>query len=152
VCVCVCVLLQAARYLLKHGRADPNGRDKYGNTPIHRAAEAEGGSLLMQYLVYRHAKVAVLNGRNETPLHVATRYGRDILVQHLLEQGCDVDAVNDVGDTPCHVAAEGGHIKCLDLLIKAKADLNRKNRRNMTPKGIAKDKNTLAVLIASGCG
>ncbi|CAG9464337.1 unnamed protein product [Pedinophyceae sp. YPF-701] len=133
--------VEAARYLLKHGRADPNGRNRDGNAAMHLAAAADGDPLMMQYLVYQGAELEPRNKGQETPLHVAAFHGRVPLVKYLVEQGCRGDVGNEAGDTALHLAAREGHAEALSVLLASKGTNHSvANKAGDTPLAVAKSK------------
>ena len=57
---------------------------------------------------------------DNTPLHIAARYGQVEVVKELLneEYGVDVDNKNEDERTPCHLAARHGHVDVLKLILE----------------------------------
>ncbi|HEV2863823.1 MAG TPA: ankyrin repeat domain-containing protein [Pyrinomonadaceae bacterium] len=87
-------LLQAARAghadtvksLLTGGKADVNGRDDRGNTPLIEAARAGHGDVVRALLVAR-ADAAAKNDEGQTAFSVAAAGGHDEVVRLLREAG-----------------------------------------------------------------
>ena len=87
-------LLQAARAghaetvrnLLAGGKADVNGRDERGNTPLIEAARAGHGDVVRALLVAR-ADAEAKNDEGQTALSVASAGGHDGVVRLLREAG-----------------------------------------------------------------
>ena len=87
-------LLQAARAghadvvksLLAGGKADVNGRDEQGNTPLMEAARA-GHDDVVQALLVAKADASAKNDAGETALALAARGGHDEIVRLLRQAG-----------------------------------------------------------------
>lgn len=87
-------LLQAARTghadtlksLLSGGRADVNGRDEQGDTPLIEAARA-GHDEVVQALLVAKADTSLKNDEGQTALAVAALGGHDEVVRLLKQAG-----------------------------------------------------------------
>lgn len=87
-------LLQAARgghadtvkSLLAGGKADVNGRDEHGNTPLIEAARA-GHDDVVQALLVSRADLRAKNDEGQTALSLAARGGHDEVVRLLKQAG-----------------------------------------------------------------
>jgi ankyrin repeat protein len=87
-------LLQAARTghsdtvrsLLTGGKADVNGRDERGNTPLIEAARA-GHDDVVQALLVARADPSAKNDDGQTALALAARGGHDEVVRLLRQAG-----------------------------------------------------------------
>ena len=87
-------LLQAARAghadtvkgLLAGGKADVNGKDERGNTPLIEAARA-GHDDAVQALLIAKADASVKNDEGQTALALAARGGHDGVVRLLRQAG-----------------------------------------------------------------
>lgn len=87
-------LLQAARAghadtvkgLLTGGKADVNGRDDHGNTPLIEAARA-GHDDVVQALLVARADPSAKNDEGQTALTLAARGGHDEVVRLLRQAG-----------------------------------------------------------------
>jgi ankyrin repeat protein len=87
-------LLQAARAghadtvksLLAGGRADANGRDERGNTPLIEAASA-GHDDVVQALLVARADPNAKNDEGQTALSLAARGGHDEVIRLLRQAG-----------------------------------------------------------------
>jgi uncharacterized protein len=87
-------LLQAARAghadtvksLLTGGRADVNGRDERGNTPLIEAARA-GHDDVVQALLVARADANAKNDEGQTALSLAAQGGHDEVIRLLKQAG-----------------------------------------------------------------
>lgn len=87
-------LLQAARAghadtvksLLAGGRADVNGKDERGNTPLIEAARA-GHNDVVQTLLIATADVSAKNDEGQTALSLAARGGHNEVIRLLRQAG-----------------------------------------------------------------
>jgi ankyrin repeat protein len=93
--------------------ADVNAKNRYGSTPLHRAAYA-GHKEIAELLIAKGADVNA--GDKVTPLHYAAQGGEKEMVELLIVDGADVNKKDDDGKTP------------LDLIDP----LNPNNRKNKT--------------------
>ena len=81
--------------------AEPNVRDRYGNTPLHRAAAYSKNPAVIAALIDAGADRNAENRSSFTPLHLAARYNENLaVVATLLKAGADPNVRNRDGKTP----------------------------------------------------
>ena len=83
-------------------------RDRNGDLPIH-IASTMGHAALIEKL---HTVSQSVNGRGETVLHVAAKYGRDKAVKYILRHPNMGEMINErdhAGNTPSHLAVMYSH-------------------------------------------
>ncbi|PSN30806.1 hypothetical protein C0J52_26673 [Blattella germanica] len=73
--------------LLKLG-ANPNANDKYGNTPMHYAAE-DNLMKVVEFLREVKCNFDCTNAEDETPLLIASRWGYEDIAMKLLKHGAN---------------------------------------------------------------
>jgi len=112
--------------------ADVNAKNKYGSTPLHRAASG-GHKEITEILIAKGADVNAKNHRGMTPLQFAAMKGHKEIAELLIAKGADVNAKENHGRTPLHGAAFHGHKEVVELLITQGADVNAKNEDVETP-------------------
>jgi hypothetical protein len=95
---------RVARLLLR-ARADPNARNRDGESPLHLAAYAGDAGLVDMLLAAGGDPGAVTAGLRETPLMFAARRGHGRVVAALLAAGADPAARSRIGDTAGDEAA-----------------------------------------------
>jgi uncharacterized protein len=107
-------------------RADINAADRYGATPLHRAAGA-GRVLLAGSLLRLAADVnrRDLNGRS--PLHWAAQAGNGLIVVELIRQQADASGVDNGGRTPLHFAAMYNRRDVAQILIERGAPIEARD-------------------------
>lgn len=123
--------VETARYLLKHGKADPKQLTPEQETPLHLAAKVPGDSIMCQYLVYQGADPSTRNKAYENPLHVAARLGHEEHVVFFATVGpekLNLDMRNKDDDTALHLAAKHGNVAMIEALIKGGARPNEQNK------------------------
>ena len=100
---------------------DVTQEDREKNTALHFACEG-GVKETVQLLLDKGAGIEglinVRNVRDETPIHVAARYGREDIAGLLIEKGVAIDMKDIHGCTPLHHAAMNDQENMISLLCK----------------------------------
>ena len=128
--------------------ADPNTRNRNGDTPLHIVAR--GGAradVVADALLAAAADVNARNHEGWTPLHNAARArgGDTTLLRLLLQAGADVDARTQLGETPLHLATAGqrhrnawqDRAEFITALLEAGAEVNARTNDGQTPLHVA---------------
>jgi ankyrin repeat protein len=102
--------------------ADPNTRDRAGQTPLFVASET-GHKEAVNLLLERGAAPTNRYGY----LLRACGNGHKELVRVLLESGAVADVCNEEGYTPLTLAAKGGHTEVAELLVKSGVPFHSKD-------------------------
>ena len=110
--------------------------DKYGDTPLHDAAEY-GNTEVATLLLDRGADVNARDNYDNTPLHNAVLYGNTEVATLLLDRGADVAARNNEGYTLSQAV----------IPISLRADVAAKNNEGYTPLHYATEKTEVATLL-----
>ena len=86
-------------------------------------------------LVRHGALINAKNGKGDTPLHVAAKYGSNSHVELLLELGSDITATNGELNTPLHNAAMAENDATLRILLQLRQGhaLESRNALGLTP-------------------
>jgi hypothetical protein len=107
--------IQVTRYLVEQG-AHINARDKFGQTPLHTAANIE----VVKYLIAHGANVNVQDHNGWTPLHEAVFRDKANIVKILVEHGSHINAVigKSVDWTPLDIATLYGYEGIREFLIE----------------------------------
>ena len=152
--------LGVVRFLLESG-ADPDARDRQGNSPLHEAAGA-GDSAMVALLLDEGVVVNAEGTDGATPLHAALRWWESSLAaaEILLDAGADVGARNGMGRTALHLAvAEWRDIdpaeqrRFVARLLSAGADPDVRDNMGWTPLHLAayrEDPSLAAALLQAG--
>ena len=136
--------IKMAEVLITNG-ADLEGKDKFGNTPLHYASK-NGNQKIVKFLIAKNADVNAKDKAGETPLDMAAnrkiaeiisrhngKYGTFIsavasgdinAIKIFLSEGKNVNEKVQHGWTPMHEAAVFGHTEVAILLIKKGANVN----------------------------
>lgn len=86
-----------------------------------------------------------------TPLHLASACGAVGAVRALVESGACVDLrARNLDDTPLHLASASGHLEVMEVLLEAGADVNAGDEIGNTPLHVARDVQTLELLLSRG--
>ena len=68
---------------------------------------------------------------NDSPLHIAVRYGREDIVREMLDLGWDIDARRDLGITPLMEAINANSEGMVALLRERRANFNCANNKGL---------------------
>eukprot|EP01051_Picozoa_sp_SAG22_P007359 SAG22_NODE_515_length_9566_cov_29.378789_3_plen_217_part_00 len=110
---------------IKNGE-DPNGLDKYGQTPMHYAAIYDRKDILE--LLHEHGgELEPRNEHNMTPLHYSARSDDVHSLKMLIEKGADIHALDNFNATPLTHAAQKGHEEPAHHLLHAGAKHDHKS-------------------------
>ena len=107
--------------------ADTDAVNKYGQTPLHTAANRERDCPgLCEILLKHDAKIGAVDVSGSQPLHLACKQGHTETGKLLLSYGADTNAVNKCGQTPLHTAAsrKSGCPKLCETLLKHDAKID----------------------------
>ena len=115
-----------------------NCRDFSGKTPLHSLVSSPRCSLeAVGFLLHHGADVAARDKHEETPLHLAARWGQKEVVDLLIQCGADISARNKYNETSLHRTALFGHKEVVGLLIQRGADVSARDKFNKTPLHVA---------------
>ncbi len=112
--------------------ADPNAKNKAGDTPLHLASRS--GALKVVVLLL--SKKALINAKNKygvTPLQWACGSNRIRVLRYLVSKGASIDTKDQYGYTPLHDACWNGHLEIVEYLLSKGASINAKEREGRTP-------------------
>jgi len=103
-------------------------------TFTHHTRRAEEATNLQKWIARHPGQInKQYDAFCDTPLHLATRFGREDLAALLIAAGADVEARNELNHRPLHVAATYGRPTVAKLLLARGADLNARDRGGKTP-------------------
>ncbi|XP_062858824.1 caskin-2-like isoform X2 [Trichomycterus rosablanca] len=122
---------EVSEMLLQH-QSNPCSINKAKKTPLDLACEF-GRLKVAQLLLSSNMVVALLegNGRDNTPLHLASRNGHKDIIRLLLKAGIDINRTTKAG-TSLHEAALYGKTDVVKLLLDAGIDVNIRNTYNQS--------------------
>ncbi len=121
-----------AEELIKEGKIPVDFRNKFNQTPLYYAADADNAEFA-KFLIEHGANVNARDYFGLTPLHEAVIRGSSKVVKLLVEKGADVNAKDNYGYTPLHLAAIYNRPQIAKFLIKKGADVNAKDKYGNTP-------------------
>ncbi len=111
-------------------------KDKYGKTPLHRAA-AKGHTEVVKYLVEQKALVTSEDDDKLTPLFEAATNGHHEIVSYLCQHGAKVNTKTTYNYSPLYMAAYYGHHQTVQILCHYHAEVDSQNWLDCTPLYIA---------------
>ena len=129
---------QLVRFLLELG-ADPSATDRFGLTPLHRAADNDRLEIL-ERLIAGKAEIdaVILEGYyGYTPLTFAVKNGNLGMIQRLLEAGADIHHRTSLQENYLHFAAALNRGEIAEFLITGGLDVNAPKAGGLTPLHIA---------------
>lgn len=112
---------------------DARKADRWGQSPLHKAAEAGHVKLCELLLKEAPETVGTADGWGATPLHLACGAGHFAVAGLLIKSGAPVNCQNQRGECPIHLAAARGRYDIVDLLLKNQADGTATTRAGQTP-------------------
>ncbi|UCE60993.1 MAG: ankyrin repeat domain-containing protein [Phycisphaerales bacterium] len=104
---------------------------------IHEAAGGGDLPTVTDILAGDSSSVNAKDDREQTPLHLAARFGHREVVAYLIAKGADVNAQTDKGRTPLHLASVSGHDETIEILIMSGADRGIQDGRGRTALSMA---------------
>ncbi|KAL6812945.1 ankyrin repeat-containing domain protein [Trichoderma sp. SZMC 28013] len=105
----------------------------YPNSLLHLAV-ANGNVDLLSMLASENLPIDVRDGKNRTPLHLASMLSYQSMVRHLISRKIDVNAKDVLGRTALHYAALMGHLEIVkELLLQEDLEINIKDLTGDTP-------------------
>ena len=108
--------------------ADVHARSEDGHTPLHRAAEVNTSTAILEALLDAGAGMQAQESNDGyTPLHIAARYsGNAEVTRILIDAGADPNATDRWGQSPLEIAAEiNENPAVIEALLANGADLER---------------------------
>lgn len=127
--------LEQATALINLG-VNVNGRDEYGNAPLHRAAEY-GHIDIVRLLLTKGAQINPKTERGNTPLHKAVVGEQTEVVKLLVAKGANVNATNEIKITPLHMAAARNQAEFVGLFLRKGADIKLRSDNGHTAGEVA---------------
>ena len=121
-----------AEELIASGKVPVDFRNKFSQTPLYYAADADSVEFA-NFLIEHGADVNAKDFFGITPLHEAVIRGSYRVAKLLIEKGADVNAKDNYGYTPLHLAAIYNRPKIAKLLIEHGAKVNEKDNYGNTP-------------------
>eukprot|EP01124_Arcella_intermedia_P004048 TRINITY_DN12286_c0_g1_i2.p1 TRINITY_DN12286_c0_g1~~TRINITY_DN12286_c0_g1_i2.p1 ORF type:complete len:598 (-),score=109.56 TRINITY_DN12286_c0_g1_i2:37-1830(-) len=120
---CIKSLIQA--------KANVNGRNSVGMTPLHIAITDKSSIEGVESLIANGAKVDIVGLHGWTPLHLAAANGFTPLVSLLLKHKANINQETQAGQTPLLMASCNGHPKTVQLLLQQGADATIRTKHRL---------------------
>jgi len=121
-----------AEELISSGKIPVNIKNKFGQTPLYYAVDADSEEFA-RFLLEHGAKVNPKDYFGFTPLHEAVVRGSYRVAKLLIEKGANINARDKYGYTPLHLVCIYNRPKIAQLLIKHGAEVNAKDNYGNTP-------------------
>lgn len=118
-----------------------------------QAAASLGFDTLSNYLIIDGSvDVNSVNGRGQTPLHLACSEGHKAVVTVLLSHGANVNARDNHRRTPLMYAATWGLRDIMEILLMSGADINAEDEEGFSAFTVAKNDLARRLLADYSCG
>lgn len=138
--------LEIISILLKRDNIDLHKGNKFGNTPLHDAAQRDLKEI-MCLLFENNADANIKNNLGYTPLHFAVRQGKKDNAALLLNHGANINEQRQSGDTPLHDAVDKGYKDIVHLLLEKGANRELMNNKGETPFTMAQNKGNKEIIL-----
>ena len=120
----------------KDGQDSLSAKDRFDNTPLHKAAAVGLPDIIKLITAIDQGKelLNVQNSDDSTPLHLAAKMGHPRACEALLANSYDMltEEDNDY-NTPLHLAAKNGHAITVQTLLRYGAPVDSRNENRWTP-------------------
>jgi len=102
-------------------------KDNNGFSPVHYAAKKGDLKNIKLFVAKNRASSSVLSNSMDTPIHVASRYGRTDIVEALMDNqnAKIINLGNSQGKTALHFACADGHDQTTEALLRLGATIGR---------------------------
>lgn len=104
-----------------------------GNAALLEAAKKGDLPRIQKLLTPENINCRDSQGRNSTPLHLASGYNNYEVVEYLLENGANVNATDKGGLIPLHNSSSYGHLEIAAILIKYNTQVNAVDKWGFSP-------------------
>jgi serine/threonine-protein phosphatase 6 regulatory ankyrin repeat subunit B len=125
--------------------ANIEAKDKYGMTPLHRAAYY-GKTDVVKLLLDKGANIEAKDNDGETALNRAAMYNFADIVKLLLDHGANVDIRDKNGYTALIFAAANGSVDLVKLLLDKGANIGAKDNDGRTALGSAAERGNVDIV------
>ncbi|PTY40063.1 ankyrin repeat domain-containing protein [Brachyspira hampsonii] len=141
-------LLESVNLLLSKN-ANPNIKDKNGNTALHLAVMNAHKSKskymeVINTLIKYNADINILNDKNQLALNMAVINNDTEISNILINAESELNNIYN-GYAPIHIAVKNNNISIVDNLLLNGADAEIKDSRGYTPLAIAVENNNLEI-------
>jgi ankyrin repeat protein len=114
-------------------RADPNGAEPDGTTPLHWAAR-NNDAALVERLIRAGADVKAANRYGVTAIALACESGSAPIIERLIAAGVSANTTGPYGETALHTCAHAGRVDAAKALIRHGASVDAgESWRGQTP-------------------
>ncbi|MCP5369457.1 MAG: ankyrin repeat domain-containing protein [Rickettsiaceae bacterium] len=131
--------------------ADPNVKNRFGQNPLHIAAE-KGHLEIAKLLLEKDADLNAQDHNGLTALHIATADNNVELAKLLLEKDSNPNVISYNGNHPLHIAAHFGNKEIVTLLLNYQADINVTNNLGYTPLDLVKTSEEVFIIFLNNGG
>lgn len=141
-------LIESVNLLLSK-KANPNIKDKNGNTALHLAVMNAHKSKkeyieVINALIKNNANVNILNDKNQLALNIAVINNDTEISNILINAKSELNNMYN-GSAPIHIAIKNNNIAITDTLLLNGADVDIKDSKGYSPLAIAVENNNLEI-------
>lgn len=141
-------LIESVNLLLSKN-ADPNIKDKEGNTALHLAVINSGKSRneyieVINHIIKYNADVNTLNNKNQSALNISVINNDNEISDILINAKSELNNIHN-GYAPIHTAVKNNNLSLASNLLKNGAYVNIKDKNGYTPLYMAVENGNLEI-------
>ena len=141
-----CGFNEILTYLLITAKANPDVKDKYGETALSKATQ-KNSLEIVKTLIESGANIEIANTSGTTALLIAAQYGHTDCVRLLISASANSKHQNNEGNTAIMIASDKNSDACtVRELLKMKPNIDHQNKYGKTALMLAAESGTKDII------